>query len=101
MVAVGGGLYVLGHFTHDDHKRETGLLAGEAAVDSLAATYALKYALGRERPLEDNYQGAFWQGGVSFPSEHAAAAWSMASVIGHEYPSPYVRLLVYGLAAAV
>ncbi len=25
----------------------------------------------------------------------------MASVIAHEYPSPYVRLLVYGLAAAV
>jgi membrane-associated phospholipid phosphatase len=101
LVAVGGGLYVLGHFTHDDHKRETGLLAGEAAVNSLAATYALKYALGRERPLEDNYQGAFWQHGDSFPSEHAAAAWSIASVIGHEYPSPYVRLLAYGLAAAI
>jgi hypothetical protein len=101
MAAAGGGLYLWGHITHDDHKREAGLLAGEAAANSLAATYALKYALGRERPLEDNYQGSFWQGGDSFPSEHSAAAWSIASVIGHEYPSPYVQLLAYGLATAV
>jgi hypothetical protein len=101
MVAAGGGLYLWGHITHDDHKREAGLLAGEAAVNSLTATYALKYALGRERPLQDNYQGDFWKGGDSFPSEHAAAAWSIASVIAHEYPSPYVKLLAYGLAAAV
>src|SRR6202162_3103016 len=52
LVAVGGGLYLWGHFTHDDHKRETGLLAGEAALDSLAVTYAVKYAFGRERPLQ-------------------------------------------------
>jgi hypothetical protein len=101
MAAVGGGLYLWGHITHDDHKRETGLLAGEAAVNSLAVTYAVKYATGRERPLQDNYQGDFWQGGDSFSSEHAAAAWSIASVIAHEYPSPYVKLLVYGLATAV
>jgi Capsule assembly protein Wzi/PAP2 superfamily len=101
MAAAGGGLYLWGHFTHDDHRRETGLLAGEAAVNSLVATYALKYALGRERPLEDNFHGSFWQRGDSFPSEHAAAAWSIASVIGHEYPSPFVRFVAYGLATAV
>ncbi len=62
MVAAGAGFYLLGHITHDDHKRETGLLAGEAAIDSFAVDYALKYALGRERPQQDNYQGNFWQG---------------------------------------
>jgi hypothetical protein len=101
MGAAVGGLYLWGHITHDDHKRETGLLAAEAALNSLTATYALKYALGRERPLQDNYQGSFWQGGDSFPSEHAAAAWSIASVIAHEYPSPYVQLITYGLATAI
>jgi hypothetical protein len=101
LVAVGGGLYLWGQVTHDDHKRETGLLAGEAAINSLAVTYAVKYAFGRERPLEDNYRGRFWQGGVSFPSEHSAAAWSIASVIAHEYPSPLTTFLSYGLAAAV
>ena len=101
MVGLGGGLYVLGHVTHDDHKIETGILAGEAAIDSLVPVYAMKYAFGRERPLQDNYQGRFGQGGVSFPSEHAAAAWSIASVIAHEYPGPLTSMLVYGLASAV
>src|SRR5215472_14337303 len=86
MAGVGGGLYLLGQFTHDDHKREAGLLAGEAAINSTAIVTALKYSFGRQRPLENNYQGNFWSGGDSLPSEHAAAAWSIASVLAHEYP---------------
>src|SRR5712692_5081403 len=101
MVGIGGGLYLWGHLTHDDHKIETGVLAGEAAIDSLVPVSAMKYAFGRERPLQDNYRGRFGQGGVSFPSEHAAAAWSIASVIAHEYPGPLTSLFVYGLASAV
>ena len=101
LVGIGGGLYVLGHVTHDDHKIETGILAGEAAIDSLVPVYGMKYAFGRERPLDDNYRGRFGQGGVSFPSEHAAAAWSIASVVAHEYPGPLTSLFAYGLASAV
>jgi len=101
IVGIGGGLYLWGHLTHDDHKIETGILAGEAAIDSLVPVYGLKYAFGRERPLQDNYRGRFGQGGVSFPSEHAAAAWSIASLIAHEYPGPLTSLFVYGLASAV
>src|SRR6266403_4188838 len=101
MIGIGGGLYLWGHLTHDDHKIETGILAGDAALDSLAPAYAMKYAFGRERPLQDNYRGRFGQGGVSFPSEHAAAVWSIASVIAHEYPGPLTSLFVYGLASAV
>jgi len=101
MVGIGGGMYVWGHLTHDDHKIETGILAGEAAIDSLVPVYGMKYAFGRERPLQDNYRGRFGQGGVSFPSEHAAAAWSIASVIAHEYPGPLTSIFVYGLASAV
>jgi len=101
MVGIGGGLYLWGHLTHDDHKIETGILAGEAAINTLVPVYAMKYAFGRERPLQDNYRGRFGQGGVSFPSEHAAAAWSIASVIAHEYPGPLTSLFVYGLASAV
>jgi Capsule assembly protein Wzi/PAP2 superfamily len=101
MAAAAGGLYLWGRFTHDDHKRETGFLAIEAAVNATAADYALKYAFGRERPLQDHYQGKFWKGDDSFPSEHAAAAWAIAGVIAHEYPSPYVSLVSYGMAAAI
>jgi membrane-associated phospholipid phosphatase len=101
MVAAGGGLYLWGHFMHEEHKRETGLLAGEAAIDALAVDYALKYSLGRERPLTDNYRGAFFKGGDSFPSEHSAAAWAIAGVIAHEYPGTLPTVLSYGVAAAI
>ena len=101
LAAAGGGMYLWGHLTHNDHMRETGFLAGEAAVDSLAATYALKYALRRERPLNDNFQGQFWHGGDSFPSEHSSAAWSIASVIAHEYPGPLTSVVAYGVAAGI
>ena len=101
LVGAGAGLYVWGRFTHDDHKRETGLLAGEAAIDSLAVAYVGKYALGRERPLQDDYRGQFFDGGQSFPSEHSAAAWSIAGVIAHEYPGPLTSTLAYGLASLV
>ncbi len=101
LAAAGGGMYLWGHLTHNDHMRETGFLAGEAAADALAATYALKYTLGRERPLQDDFQGQFFHGGDSFPSEHSSAAWSIASVIAHEYPGPLTSVLSYGLAAAI
>jgi hypothetical protein len=96
-----GGLYIWGRITHNDHRRETGLLAGEAALNSLAVAYAAKYAFERERPLQDDFRGRFWQGGDSFPSEHAAAAWSIAGVIAHEYPGPLTSLLAYGMASAI
>jgi len=101
LAGASAGLYVWGHIAHDDHKRETGFLAAEAAIDSLAATYATKYAFERERPLQDDFRGRFWQGGDSFPSEHAAAAWSIASVIAHEYPGPLTSLFAYGLASGI
>jgi hypothetical protein len=101
LAAAGGGLYILGRMTHDDHKRETGFLAAEAALNSLAVTYATKYSFGRERPLQDDFRGNFWQGGDSFPSEHASAAWSIASVIAHEYPGPFTSILAYGMATAI
>ena len=53
MGGLAGGLYLWGQFARDEHKRETGVLAGEAALDSLGVVYALKYSLGRERPLQD------------------------------------------------
>jgi hypothetical protein len=96
-----GALYLWGHFTDNDHAREAGLLAGEAAVDSLAITEAVKYAAGRNRPLQGNHNGEFWSGGDSFPSNHAAVAWAAASVLSHEYPGPLPKLLAYGAAAAI
>jgi hypothetical protein len=101
MMGVGAGAYVLGRISHDDHKRETGVLAGEAVVDSLAVNAALKYSFGREGPLQNDGRGDFFQGGTSFPSDHAVSAWAAASVYAHEYPGPLTQILAYGLASAV
>src|SRR5215469_12332741 len=102
LIGVGGGLYAWGKFTHDDHKKETGFLAGEAAINAYLVTTALKYSFGRTRPLQaPQYQGDFWHGGVSMPSEHASASWAIASIVAHEYPGTLTGILVYGLAGAV
>lgn len=96
-----GALYLWGKKAKDDHAQETGFLAGEAVVDSLLDAEAIKFVTGRERPLQGNGRGGFWQGGNSFPSVHAAAAWSAASIIAHEYPGPLTQLLAYGAASGV
>lgn len=101
MIGVGGGMYIWGKLSHDDHRRETGVLAGEAAIDALAVDTGLKYAFGRARPYQDQGLGNFYQGGTSFPSDHAAVAWSIASVLAHEYPGPLTQIAVYGLATVV
>ena len=94
------GLYLFSFPAHNEHWRETGFLAGEAALNSLITVEALKYSFGRERPYQ-NGGGHFFQGGASFPSEHAAAAWSVAGVIAHEYPGVFPSLLAYSAASAV
>jgi hypothetical protein len=101
LVGIEGGFYLWGRMTHDDHEQETSILGGEAALDSLAMTYALKSVFRRQRPLVNNYRGSFWAGGDSFPSVHAAAAWSIASIIAHEYPGPLTSLLTYGMASLI
>ncbi len=101
LIGGAGGMWLLSRATRNDHWRETGFLAGEAALNSLVVVEGLKYPLGRERPFQGNGSGNFFQGGTSFPSEHAAAAWSVAGVIAHEYPGLLTKVLVYGLAATV
>ena len=49
---VTGSIYLLGKITRDDHKRETGILSGEAAVDAVGVTTTLQYAFGRQRPVD-------------------------------------------------
>jgi membrane-associated phospholipid phosphatase len=101
LVGAGGGLYLWSKISHDDHQRETGILAGEAAIDSLGVNTVFKYAFGRARPNEDHGLGNFFQHSDSFPSDHAVIAWSVASVLAHEYPGPLTQVAVYGLATAV
>lgn len=101
LIGAAGGAYAFGHLTHNDHLSEAGFLSGEAALNSTLVAYAFKEATRRERPYQGNGNGNFFQGGSSFPSEHAAIAWSVASVVAHEYPGTLTQIGAYGLASAV
>lgn len=101
MIGLGGASFLLGHVTHNDHLQEAGLLSGEAAINSTAVAYLLKETTQRQRPLDGNAHGDFFQGGASFPSEHSAIAWSIASVWAHEYPGWLNQTAAYGLATTI
>ncbi len=97
-------MYLWGLTKEAPQARETGLLSGEALVDSLAVSEAIQLMTLRERPDVDHAKGSFFTSSpldASFPSNHAAAAWAMASVMGDEYPGWLMRTAVYGLATTV
>jgi membrane-associated phospholipid phosphatase len=97
-----GGMYLLSLHTHNDKWRETGLLSAQAALNSLLFVEASKYVASRDRPMQGNGRGLFFQpSGSSFPSAHAAVAWSVAGVIAHEYPGPLTKIVAYGLATMI
>src|SRR4029077_3947944 len=85
LVGVGGASFLLGHMTHDDHLQETGLLSAEAAINTTGVTYPFTEITQRQRPFQGNGNGNFFTGGSSFFSEHSSIAWSIASVLAHEY----------------
>ncbi|HEX5433863.1 MAG TPA: capsule assembly Wzi family protein [Candidatus Angelobacter sp.] len=104
-VASGGGLYLLGKVRSDDHETETGIVAGEAAVNSVIVTEVIKLIARRNRPTDDSGKGEFFQNGSilnsSFPSLHSIVTWSIASAVSHEYPGPLTQTFSYGLATGV
>jgi membrane-associated phospholipid phosphatase len=104
-----GAAWVAGTLTHNEHLRETGLLAGETLADTALFTEMLKYATNRVRPTATGLPseaGEFWPehygypAGDSFPSGHTAYAFAVAHVVADEYPNWEVKLAAYGLAAA-
>jgi membrane-associated phospholipid phosphatase len=102
--AIPAGAYLWSLFNLAPQARETGLLAGEALANGVAVNEAFKFVFRRDRPLVNNAAGNFFSSsfsGSSFPSNHAIAAWSMASVVGEEYPGWLTRTAVYGLASTV
>jgi hypothetical protein len=96
-----GSAYLWGRITKKERMRETGVLATEAMIGVLAPQYAIQYGTGRLRPDQSQFQNVFFQGGTSFPSNHAALAWAFASVVVHEYPNPFAQVAAYGLATGV
>ena len=102
LIPIAGAFYVSGVLAKSSKLRGTGLLGGEALADALVVDEVLKFAAGRQRPLEGDGGGHFFHGGSSFPSGHAAESFALASVIAHRYRNrKAVVIAAYGLATLV
>ncbi len=102
-IALPATMYAWGSLATAPRLRETGLLSGEAFINSYAVSEVLKFAFGRERPTLTDGQGGFFHpsSDPSFPSGHSTLSWTVASVIAHEYPNALAQTLAYSGAAAV
>ena len=99
-----GTIWIAGLISDNPHQKETGLLTLEALADAMPVYTVLQVVAGRDRPGEGTNNGRFWQKhsvDSSFPAGHAMFAWTMATVLAHEYPRWWVKVLLYGAAATV
>ncbi|HEX4167277.1 MAG TPA: phosphatase PAP2 family protein [Bryobacteraceae bacterium] len=106
-------LYAIGLGRKDTKMQHTALLAGEAVANAEILTTVLKDIDRRARPASfpahGNYwdswedgKGSFVRGNGSFPSGHAIAAFSIATVIAHRYRTHrWVPYVAYGMAGLV
>ncbi|HEY2914610.1 MAG TPA: phosphatase PAP2 family protein, partial [Candidatus Angelobacter sp.] len=103
MASVPALMYVWGGLHGDPRAHETGLLSGEALINSYVVNEAFKFAFARERPTAVDGQGRFFQtvSNASFPSTHSTLGWTIASVIAHEYPGWLSQTLAYSGATAI
>ena len=102
--ATAGGIYLTGLITHNDHAEDTGIRTAEATIDSVILYGAAKAIFARQRPFSGQGEGTFFAGNWtngSFPSGHAMFTWTIASTVAHEYRSPWLKILMYGLATSV
>lgn len=109
LAPITAGFYFVGTFSKNERFRETGLIGFETLANTFLVNNALKMTTQRQRPLEGQGEGRFFQGtgriwnaGASFPSGHAINSWALASVIAHEYPHPrIIPITAYSVATVV
>lgn len=101
--ATAGGIFITGLITDNTQAKDTGVAAARGTIDSVLMYGAMKAILQRQRPYTGTGEGNFfsgnWQSG-SFPSGHSMFAWTLASVVAHEYPKWPVALAMYTMATA-
>ncbi len=112
VIALPASLMIAGYARHDPYQVGTALLAGEAYADSAVVDLAIKAVTRRKRPSDvapgAGFNDTFFSGGTSpfkgssFPSGHAAGAFSVATVVAGRYHNHrWVPWAAYGFATAV
>jgi membrane-associated phospholipid phosphatase len=102
--AAAGGIWAYGLKTGDRHADETGELTLETLANTFLIYTPMQFIAGRERPDDGTGNGRFWvhrNFNTSFPAGHPMFTWAMASVIAHEYPRTWVKILAYGAAGTL
>jgi membrane-associated phospholipid phosphatase len=113
-LAVPLAMYGTGLIRKDSKMTNTALLIGEAVADSEVVLEVLKPAVARVRPSDlppnASFKDTWSEGGNrfsashnSFPSGHAIAAFSVATVVSRRYGRQHrwVPIVAYGAAAAI
>jgi membrane-associated phospholipid phosphatase len=110
---VPAAFYALGLVRKDSYATHTALLAGESVADAEILAWVLKNATGRVRPSAvppgGNYSDTWFEtyqpplrADGSFPSGHAIAAFSVATVFAQRYRDHrWVPWVAYGAATLV
>jgi membrane-associated phospholipid phosphatase len=101
---VSGGIWAWGIKKDDPHAKEFGELTLETLANTFLIYTPMQFAAGRERPDEGTGNGRFWRHrsfNTSFPAGHPMFTWAMSTMIAHEYPKTWVKILAYGAAVSV
>jgi membrane-associated phospholipid phosphatase len=103
-------IYATGLIRKDSKLQQTALLSGEAVADSEILTTVFKAVDRRVRPSGFTSQGNYWDSWFegsrtngSFPSGHAIAAFSVATVISRQYGAKHrwIPYVAYGTATLI
>ncbi len=113
IAAVPAAFYAVGLARKDSYAQKTALLAGEAVADGMILTIVIKALSRRLRPSDiaphGNFSDTFFRShpsivgaGSAFPSGHAMAAFSVATVVARRYGNHHwVPWVAYGMAGAI
>jgi membrane-associated phospholipid phosphatase len=97
------GTILVGYIKNDSTILNRGLYIGASIATTFGITYALKYAINRERPYDtySNVNNVVTEGSPSFPSGHSSDAFATATSLSLAFPKWYVIAPSYLWATGV